>query len=308
MRLTATCIYILVTLVVMVGSSQSAAETNHWRVSTYYAANLNDHGPGNRAMWCGDSTLAACGFRDSVGGVGHSMLDDLVWAQPVADAGEPVSVRLTAWVNYDVTDETWDFLELHIMRGDQEDLLASYTGSADNVFIDHTTVLQPGEYTGAAADEVTLKFRVWSDAAWDDEDCFSPSHGAAQLDDITVRFDGTVITFDDFEAGSPSSWQPAGDSVSGVVDTPRAGAISVHAVPNPFNPSTEVFFFGRSEARVTVTVFNVLGQKMETLFDGPATGDRQSVAWEPRKQASGVYLVRVASGGETAVEKVVLVE
>ena len=31
--------------------------------------------------------------------------------QPVPDPGDSVAVRLTAWVNYDVPDETWDWLE-----------------------------------------------------------------------------------------------------------------------------------------------------------------------------------------------------
>ena len=236
------------------------------------------------------------------------MLDDLVWSQPVANPSDSVVVHITAWFNYDLVDESWDFLELFIMRGDQEDLLASYTGSADNVSFDYATIMQPGEYTGEPADKVTLKFRVRSDSAWDDADCFAPSHGAAQLDDITVRFDGAEISFDDFEAESPVSWQPTGDGISGVGDTPRAGGISVKVVPNPFNPRTEVFFSARSEARVTVAVFNVLGQKVATLFDGQAEGGRQSVVWQPRRQASGIYLVRVTCRGETAVEKVALLE
>lgn len=295
-------------LFTLAGLAGAAAGTNHWHVSTYYAANLNDHGPGNRAMWCGDSTLVACAAWDSVGGVAHGMFDDLVWVRAVGDPGDSVTVRVTAWINYDVRDETWDWLELFVARGDQEELLAAYTGSADNLFIDHETVVRPGDYTGTASDEVALTFRVRSDAAWDDADCFVPSHGAAQLDDITVRFDGTAVTFDDFEADSPVAWQPAPDPLSGVGDAPAAAAVLVQASPNPFNPRTAVVFAARAGAPVTVSVYNVQGQRVATLYDGLARGGRQSVVWEPRRLASGIYLVRAVSEGAAAVEKVALLE
>ena len=61
-------------------------------------------------------------------------------------------------------------------------------------------------------DEVVLWWRVWTDGGYSDDDCLSPGHGAAQIDDITVYFDDELITFDDFEAGSPVSWVPVQES------------------------------------------------------------------------------------------------
>ena len=174
------------------------------------------------------------------------------------------------------------------MRGDQEDLLASYTASADNVFIDFETVVQPGEYTGEAADEVALKFRVRSDGAWDDADLLRPESRLRPSSTTSPSASmGFVKTFDDFEAGSPVSWHPTDDVVSGVLDTPRADEISVQARPNPFNPRTGVFFSARSEVRVTVTVFNVLGQKVATLFRRGARPRPPVSCMGTREQASG---------------------
>ncbi|MBU2501176.1 hypothetical protein KJ682_07615 [bacterium] len=216
------------------------ALTNHWHVSTYYAAGLNGHGPGNRAMWCGDSLLAACSPSDSVGGVASGMLDDLKWERPVADPGQAVTVRLTGWMHYDLADAGWDFLELFVMRGGLPEMLGQWTGSAENVYLDFSTTILPGEYSGFDGDEVRLFFRVWSDGGWDDQDCLSPSHGACQLDDITVSFDGTPVTFDDFEEGSPVNWGK-GDFV-GVGDFAALRNNLPDQDPCRDNPSYQVSF------------------------------------------------------------------
>ncbi len=181
-------------------------EVNHWHISTYYAANLNGHGPGNRAMWCGDSTLAACSPADSVGGVTSGMFDGIIWQMPAPDPLDTTTVRLTAYLNYDLADVDWDFLELWIVRASSQEMLGQWTGSADNVFVDFTTTVLPGEYVGTGDDQVKLRFRAWSDSRYDDLDCLSPSHGAAQIDDIAVYLNGSPATFDDFEAGSAVNW------------------------------------------------------------------------------------------------------
>ena len=178
----------------------------YWQVSTYYAANLAGHGPGNQAMYCGDPDLPACTPTDSVGGVTSSMWDELGWSAPVPDPGQAVQVDLTAFLNHDLADAGWDFLELWLHRSSGQEMLAQWTGTADNVFVEQTATVLPEDFTGPGNDEVELVLRVWSDGGWDDRDCLSPSHGACQIDDITVSFDGQPVSFDDFEAGSPVHW------------------------------------------------------------------------------------------------------
>lgn len=290
----------------------TAADGNHWHVSTYYASNLNGHGPGNRAMWCGDSTLASCAPWDSVGGVVHNMFDDLVWSRAVADPDAPVTVNVTAWLNYDLPDETWDWLELIVRRGDQEEIAVAYTGPEnDGVHLDHTTVVQPADFTGAQGDRVQLMLRVRSDGAWDDEDCFMVGHGAAQVDDITVRFDGVPVTFDDFEEGSPVHWRRIED-VSGVGDPPAAADLAVSAAPNPFNPKVRIAFWMPAAGAVSVVIYDPAGRLVRTLPVGDQPAGRCAVTWDGRDEAgaevaSGSYLYRVVAGADAAVGKVALV-
>ncbi|MCS6989339.1 MAG: choice-of-anchor J domain-containing protein [Chloroherpetonaceae bacterium] len=69
--------------------------------------------------------------------------------------------------------------------------------------------------------------------------------------------------------------------------------------PNPFNPSTIIQYDVAKAGRVTIEVFNVLGQKVETLVDEVKAAGRYSVAFNAKNLASGTYFCRMtAAGGE----------
>ncbi len=184
------------------------AGENHWHVSTYWAEYIEGHGLGNHALYCGDETIPACDPPDTIGGVGPNFLDDVEWRQSVTDPSQPVTVRLTGLMNYDLPDIDWDFLELFIQRDLQLELLESWTGSSEStVVLDFEAVVSPGEFGGPDNDQVRLFWRVWTSSdGWDDVDCINPSHGACQIDDLAVYFDGVLVTFDDFESGESPNW------------------------------------------------------------------------------------------------------
>ncbi len=184
---------------------------NHWHVSTYWAEYIEGHGIGNHALYCGDETIPACDPPDTIGGVGPNFFDNIEWRQSVANASQPVTVRLTGLMNYDLPDAGWDFLELFVQRGIESEMLETWTGSSDTtVVLDFETVMLPGEFVGPDSDQVRLFWRVWtSQDGWDDVDCINPSHGACQIDDLAIYFDDVLITFDDFESGESPNWVQA---------------------------------------------------------------------------------------------------
>jgi hypothetical protein len=83
--------------------------------------------------------------------------------------------------------------------------------------------------------------------------------------------------------------------------------------PNPFNPSTTIRYFLPAPSPVTVTLHDVRGRVVETLFVGEQPAGVQHVAWASgprgagRSPASGVYLVRVATRWGAATQKLTLV-
>lgn len=66
--------------------------------------------------------------------------------------------------------------------------------------------------------------------------------------------------------------------------------------PNPFNPGTEIQFDLPRGERVTLAVYNILGQRMATLASGFHEAGTYTVRWEAGSAASGVYLYRLDAG------------
>jgi hypothetical protein len=74
--------------------------------------------------------------------------------------------------------------------------------------------------------------------------------------------------------------------------------------PNPVRQTAQ-FRFGVQEVRsTTVAVYDVLGRKVATLYDGaPPAGQMQTVRLDARTLPSGVYFVRLAAGSRTETRK-----
>ncbi len=79
---------------------------------------------------------------------------------------------------------------------------------------------------------------------------------------------------------------PAGPAI------PAAYALSQN-YPNPFNPSTVIAYRVPAEARVSLKVYDLLGQKVATLVDGPVAAGAHSAVWNASSFGSGVYFVRM---------------
>lgn len=75
--------------------------------------------------------------------------------------------------------------------------------------------------------------------------------------------------------------------------------------PNPFNPSTTIMYQLAKEAKVTLLIYNMLGQKVRTLVDGFISAGSHQVVWDGRNDnggmvGSGIYFLKMAAqSGET---------
>jgi fibronectin-binding autotransporter adhesin len=78
--------------------------------------------------------------------------------------------------------------------------------------------------------------------------------------------------------------------------------------PNPFNPSTNIQFSLPARARVSVDIFNVLGQRVATLADEEFSAGTHTIVWNPRTAASGVYFCRMLSGSSRKIIKMMFLK
>jgi hypothetical protein len=81
--------------------------------------------------------------------------------------------------------------------------------------------------------------------------------------------------------------------------------------PNPFNPSTMIRFSLAADSKVTLTVFDVLGQEVANLISGDLTAGSHEINFNASNVNSGVYFYRIdatAVDGTnfTSVKKMIL--
>ena len=78
--------------------------------------------------------------------------------------------------------------------------------------------------------------------------------------------------------------------------------------PNPFNPSTKIRFSLLNASNVRLTVYNVLGQQVETLVNGFRNTGTYEVTWDASHLTSGVYIYRLEAGNIVISKKMLLLK
>jgi hypothetical protein len=77
--------------------------------------------------------------------------------------------------------------------------------------------------------------------------------------------------------------------------------------PNPFNPTTTITYDVPMRSRVTLKIFNVLGQELATLVDGEVEAGRHQVHWKGTGLSSGVYLCQLKANSFVETKRMILV-
>lgn len=79
------------------------------------------------------------------------------------------------------------------------------------------------------------------------------------------------------------------------------------AYPNPFNPTTTMNYFVPSASRVSLKLFNTLGQEVVSVLENEfRDAGQHSVMIDASKLSSGTYFARLTSSNITSVYKLIL--
>lgn len=78
--------------------------------------------------------------------------------------------------------------------------------------------------------------------------------------------------------------------------------------PNPVRSSATISYGLPSNSEVTLEVYNVLGQKVETLVNGAKSAGTHNVDIDASELSSGTYLYRIEAGGVTKTGRMTVVK
>ncbi|MBN8588474.1 MAG: T9SS type A sorting domain-containing protein [Rhodothermia bacterium] len=199
---------------------------------------------------------------------------------------------------------------------------STYTGTFN---VDSSLPISLASFTGTSnEDKATLNWVTMSELNSDHFDVEHSANGSAWKKVGTVQAAGNSIdlrnysyTVEGLQVGTHSfrlkSVDKNGDirytaSVQLNVEVPGQYVL-YPAYPNPFNPSTTITFAVATRQAVKAEVFNALGQKVQTLFNGTLEANVPQIAkFDAAGLQSGMYIVRVSGANFKATQNVTLLK
>ena len=78
--------------------------------------------------------------------------------------------------------------------------------------------------------------------------------------------------------------------------------------PNPFNPSTTISFSLPKAEKVSLRVYNILGEQVADLINGNREAGYYNVTWNASNISSGIYIYRLEAGSNVISKKMTLLK
>jgi len=81
--------------------------------------------------------------------------------------------------------------------------------------------------------------------------------------------------------------------------------------PNPFNPSTKILYSIANKDHVSIVIFNIMGNKIRTLFNGYQSTGRHTIEWDSSNDqgvsvSAGMYIYVLQTGDQILTGKMIL--
>ncbi|OIO65747.1 MAG: hypothetical protein AUJ47_02415 [Candidatus Marinimicrobia bacterium CG1_02_48_14] len=133
---------------------------------------------------------------------------------------------------------------------------------------------------------------------------------------VTDGAGGLIYLFDDGTNMWLSKVDAAGNLGSYVTVAPEVNkpeSFHLSAFPNPFNPTTTIRYTLPENGRVTVTIYDQLGRRVNQLVSAKQNAGEYTAQWNGRDDtgrqlASGLYFCQVSGGGFSKSIKLVLLK
>lgn len=167
-----------------------------------------------------------------------------------------------------------------------------------------TTVDNTGKYQWGSTNQMVADVTSWYQ---------NPSTNFGWIIVGDESAEGTSKRFDSRE--NPTSANRPGLTVSyAIINSIRETGSVIHDFslgqnyPNPFNPSTTITYSLPTSEKVDLSIFDVLGNRIDQLIDVVQPAGQYAVEWNARAVPSGIYFYRLHAGTNTATKKLMLLK
>ncbi len=169
----------------------------------------------------------------------------------------------------------------------------------------------------AIIDSLETSFLLAAEAANDPQAIAYPAD-IAWSDDMTVMYvvdygDHTDDTWAPYggTGGKIQRWVLQGTDIDDARDKPGMNLKSFvldQNYPNPFNPTTLIPFELNQNAKVTLEIYNLMGQKVVTLLDETLSAGRHQARWDATGHSTGTYLCILKADNKLQSKKMLFVK
>jgi len=193
--------------------------------------------------------------------------------------------------------------------------LSSFTGTLINnnhVKLDWTTASEINNY-GFYVQKKRQGESEWSEFP----NSFIPGHGTTNVPQRYTFTDNSVVAVTtqyrlkqvDLDGTIHYTEPIQVDVLTAVKEVAPIQFALLQNYPNPFNPSTEIKFSVDVTSKTTLAVYNLLGQRVATLFDDVAeAGQFYRVKLDASSFSSGMYFYKLENGKKNELKKLMLLK
>jgi hypothetical protein len=144
---------------------------------------------------------------------------------------------------------------------------------------------------------------------WDWGDATTPTYSASPTASHTYASAGTYSVcayYVDVQDTSCYAQDCQNVTVSAVgIQEANGGVSTITASPNPFGATTTFMVSLAKNTDVEISVYDVTGQKVETVKDEVMGAGNHAIVWTPATLADGVYFVQMVIDGQTTTKRIV---
>ena len=76
--------------------------------------------------------------------------------------------------------------------------------------------------------------------------------------------------------------------------------------PNPFNPTTNIEYFLPNSTKVTLRIYNILGEEVRRLIEEYQQRGKHKIIFNARSLPSGVYICNLVCDNKVTSMKIIL--